>query len=1644
MKFKLTVLALLMVGFVVGASSPAFAKVVISKNAATMVSANVETPATGIPAAILTYTNDGAGSVTVDKISLQMGSAGYDAVTDFKYSVWLDKDKNGVVSWGDTQIKAAADVPAVSATVLVDLDPNVAITGSGGTMVVIVAIDITGASAAEYVTIGADTTPSNNVATTTIIWENSTTAPPVASNMAVVTVKASASETLTMAAASPAVKATRIPNRARSAALLNFKLTNSTTFGQVLNAIQFDAAGDSSDLSVGDEADAIEVVMIYIDKGTIGTMDTADIRVMAVDDSMEANTDQFMLKPGIYVAPDGVLNMLIGMSLSGANPTDDVVALDTDIGNFSVNGGDVAAGTNVKASGDTLNALSVYDGEYYGGTADLMGPPHGRANGIIDAVKLTFKVGKTATAINDASLAAAVTDGQVSVNGSTDSGWISFSSIYGGDAVNNSYAYLKLNEDYDDYSTSWEPSIEYTGTVDPNKRIISLDGQYGLPNFSGDAADKAPPAPLAVETIDTEGNGKIDNIRFIFGDEDVYVDTYDLDEALGFTISGYDIDGGDIYSNNVIVYVDEEGYDTGNKPPYAYSNATGFLRDDAGNKVLSFNQNDIPVVDKARPKLWHVKTLDQDLDGMFDALQLDFSEAVALNSGYTAASITMNNIEPGYFDTDGFYFGWDHGDTYDFTKTGTTGVGTNQLIVKVNEVGSFDTGVMPGLMYLGTDTEHSPLVDKAATPNALMGIGWYEYEGDPYYYNDLLEFVMVASDDDVEEFEDVWLEDGISPKVTGAAWLDDDGDGKLDTVAMMFSEPMGSDAASYETLAIVGHDVESAVVEGTFVYVEVDETGYDTGMTPDITYSDDEIVDANGAELLALTTDSVVELDNAYPVIYEAKTADLGYGSVDGSGVYNGRIDGMILKFSEPMNTAKLDKKGSPAGDQLKEEITLSSYAVNDTVKFTDSQTAIVYLSEILTGYDTDQVPDLMYTAVGDSNLADMVGLALNNIAAGSALKETDGAPPVPVAAKTLDILRWDLGRDPIRMYNDHGDGYIDGVIITFSEELGEDVDTELVAAAVSLSEENNAIELDMSGMTIDDRTSPTIANVVVDTFTVQIIGYNEMAADSWDTGEKPDVDIAADNGIMDVEGNVVAVIEEYPTTDGAAPILAKALAQIDSKYIEIWFSEPVTNDLGEAIDEDDLEYGGEVAENTFVGIEGEDDNYILETEDVVILAAAVSDWISVVEDAVIDSVGLIVPVGEVGMLDTTTPTLTDAITQDVDGNGMVDHIKLTYSEPIKDENINGNPVFAGQVLPDLMFARDSKLLDAITVTGFNVIGINLCGDTFLDEDDDEVDGDDLAADVTAYLRGQKVLTTKQSVINVKDVPNDNVLWLMVTAAEAPPEDLGNTDAAPKLTMTAGPGNTGIGDFRPNYAEAVTNYSVPDRCGPGILKAEMPSTQILRVWMSEVLRTPLASAGGVASVDDDGVFAWLVGTEKAHYENYIVNWTKVSGTTAQYEIVLFDVSVPYNSIGTINFQAADRVFGDGSGNRYARNPDKYNGNVVAFKNVNVLPPKFDTAVEEEADVPGVFSISKNFPNPFNPSTTINYDIADAGGYVSLVIYNMTGQKVRTLVNEVKAPGYYSIMWDGADDLGATVSSGIYLYKIVCGDFSKIEKMTFVK
>ncbi len=95
-------------------------------------------------------------------------------------------------------------------------------------------------------------------------------------------------------------------------------------------------------------------------------------------------------------------------------------------------------------------------------------------------------------------------------------------------------------------------------------------------------------------------------------------------------------------------------------------------------------------------------------------------------------------------------------------------------------------------------------------------------------------------------------------------------------------------------------------------------------------------------------------------------------------------------------------------------------------------------------------------------------------------------------------------------------------------------------------------------------------------------------------------------------------------------------------------------------------------------------------------------------------------------------------------------------------------------------------------------------------------------------------------------------------------------------------------------------------------------------------------------------------------------------------------------------------------------------------------------------VPLVTKVGQNYPNPFNPETTIAFSIADNAQKAKLEIFNIKGQKVKTLVNETLEVGRYNVVWTGTDNSGRKVSSGVYFYKFDAEDYHKVNKMLLIK
>ena len=161
-----------------------------------------------------------------------------------------------------------------------------------------------------------------------------------------------------------------------------------------------------------------------------------------------------------------------------------------------------------------------------------------------------------------------------------------------------------------------------------------------------------------------------------------------------------------------------------------------------------------------------------------------------------------------------------------------------------------------------------------------------------------------------------------------------------------------------------------------------------------------------------------------------------------------------------------------------------------------------------------------------------------------------------------------------------------------------------------------------------------------------------------------------------------------------------------------------------------------------------------------------------------------------------------------------------------------------------------------------------------------------------------------------------------------------------------------------------------------------------------------------------------------------------------------------SSTPDIHFDANGNLFGTkGGGINSANNLisiNKSNGagtviGSIGFTSVSGLAfsPPDPNSVEQSDTIPNIFSLEQNYPNPFNPSTTIRYQLPEATR-VSLVIFNLLGQEVRTMIKAEQVAGDYSVTWDGIDKFGKEVASGVYVYRLKAGEFTDVKKLALTR
>lgn len=168
-------------------------------------------------------------------------------------------------------------------------------------------------------------------------------------------------------------------------------------------------------------------------------------------------------------------------------------------------------------------------------------------------------------------------------------------------------------------------------------------------------------------------------------------------------------------------------------------------------------------------------------------------------------------------------------------------------------------------------------------------------------------------------------------------------------------------------------------------------------------------------------------------------------------------------------------------------------------------------------------------------------------------------------------------------------------------------------------------------------------------------------------------------------------------------------------------------------------------------------------------------------------------------------------------------------------------------------------------------------------------------------------------------------------------------------------------------------------------------------------------------------------------EGKLINQSIINGSIFSTNTETF---IAYDWIGRNSFQLAHVQSQDGE-----TNPNFTDAR--GFGVLDTTTASAPTSVEGITLIPSAFELSQNYPNPFNPETVIRYELLK-NTRVELAIYNLMGQRIRVLVSENQSTGSYQTMWNGTDDAGLPVSSGVYLYELRAGDIRQSKKMVLLQ
>jgi len=212
--------------------------------------------------------------------------------------------------------------------------------------------------------------------------------------------------------------------------------------------------------------------------------------------------------------------------------------------------------------------------------------------------------------------------------------------------------------------------------------------------------------------------------------------------------------------------------------------------------------------------------------------------------------------------------------------------------------------------------------------------------------------------------------------------------------------------------------------------------------------------------------------------------------------------------------------------------------------------------------------------------------------------------------------------------------------------------------------------------------------------------------------------------------------------------------------------------------------------------------------------------------------------------------------------------------------------------------------------------------------------------------------------------------------------------------------------------------------------------------------TPTAPASLVSVVDQDNVIlSWIAGDDIETGSlglNYNISIGTESGTD-DYMPALADLESGHREVARIGNAGSNLVFTIHNlpqGMYYAK-VQAIDTSLIGSSFCEEVSFEITWTGEDENLIPMITELKGNYPNPFNPETTIEFAVSEESD-VELAVYNLKGQKVKELLRGTLQPAAYSLVWDGRNDAGTAVSSGVYMYILETDNFREVRKMTLLK